>query len=465
MTTPCAAAEQQFYEGLRLLGLGQYAAAEAAFRGALQLAPGLAEAHANLGFLLDREGRWPEAEASYRQALAINPGQVQTIINLGALLESETRFSEALEAYRQALALDPESPAAWSNLGVLLTCMKQETEAEHCLRTALELAPDYRKASFNLAHLLLRQGRYEEGWLRMESRDWYEQIQKHLGMPRWQGEPLAGKSILIGLEAGHGDMIQFCRFGQRLKEQGARRLSILCHPPLKGLFQQLAGIDDVIAVGDPDPGALWDYWTPPLSQPFYLNTRLDTIPADLPYLQAEPDKIARWRAIMGDTGRALRVGLVWKGNSRFENDAHRSLRSLHDLAPLGELPGIRYFSLQKGGGEDEATSPAAPFPIVPLGSQIADFSDAAAIIVNLDLVITVDTAYAHLAGALGRPCWVMLPDYKTDWRWLAGRTDSPWYPGVMRLFRQDSSGTWGPVIARLQADLADFGCNAGSRTA
>jgi Tfp pilus assembly protein PilF len=456
MTIPSVSAERLFYEAVRVMNLGDFAAAEVAFREALQLAPPLSEAHANLGFLLDKQGRSAEAEASYHQALALAPRQVQTHINLGALLVSQKRFAEAEAAYREALAIDPASLAAWSNLGVLLASLKQEAEAERCYRTALALAPDYRKASFNLAYLLLRQGRYEEGWLRMESRDWYEQIQKHLGIPRWQGEPLAGKSLLIGLEAGHGDMIQFCRFGKQLKALGASRVSVLCHPPLKALFQHLANIDDAIAVGDPDPGIAWDFWSPPLSLPFHLNTRLKSVPADLPYLHATPAKIAHWRAIMGDTGTALRVGLVWKGNPRFENDADRSLRSLRDLAPLGEQSGIRYFSLQKGAGEDETASAVAPFPITALGADIVDFSDTAAIMMNLDLVIAVDTAAAHLAGALGRRCWVMLPDYKTDWRWLAERTDSPWYPEVMRLFRQDSSGTWEPVIAEIKNALTEL---------
>lgn len=432
------------------------AAAENGFRRVLQLAPTLSEAHANLGYLIDRQGRKREAEACYRQALVFAPMQVQTYINLGALLEAQQRFGEAEAAYQSALAIDPKSPAAWSNLGVLLSGMKQDTEAERCFRHALELAPDYRKASFNLAHLLLRQGRYEEGWRRMESRDWYAQIEKLLGMARWHGEALTGKAILIGLEAGHGDMIQFCRFGKQLKVLGARRVSVLCHPPLKNLFQHLAGIDEAIAFGDPDPGIAWDVWTPPLSLPYYLGTRLDTIPAELPYLQAAPDKVAHWRAVIGDSGDALRVGLVWKGNPRFENDACRSLRSLADLAPLGDVAGIRYFSLQKGAGEEEAASTVASFAITPLGADIADFSDTAAIMMNLDLVISVDTAAAHLAGALGRRCWVLLPDYKTDWRWLTGRSDSPWYPGVMRLFRQDASGTWAPVIAELKYALADL---------
>lgn len=456
MTTPSIAAEQLFHDAVCRMEEGDAAGAEAGFRQSLEAAPGLSEAHANLGFLLDGQGRHHEAEVHYRQALALDPAQVQTYINLGALLEGRRRFAEADAAYRTALSLAPESSAAWSNLGVLMDARHREAEAERCLRSALAFAPGNRQAAFNLAHILLRQGRYEEGWRHLEARDWYTRIEKHLGMPRWQGEPLAGKAILIGLEAGHGDMIQFCRYGRQLKQLGASRVSVLCHPPLKPLFEHLAGIDEAIAVGDPDPGIAWDFWSPPLSLPFYLNTRVDSIPADLPHLRGAPDKIARWREVIGDSGDALRVGLVWKGNPRFSNDAARSLGSLNDLAPLGQVPGVRFFSLQKGAGEDETASAVAPFPIVALGADITDFSDTAAIMMNLDLVISVDTAAAHLAGALGQRCWVLLPDYKTDWRWLAGRSDSPWYPGVMRLFRQDASGTWAPVVAEIKQALAEL---------
>lgn len=454
MTAASPAIEALFLDATRIMGEGDLAAAEKAFRRVLHSAPELSEAHANLGYLLDIQGHPDAAEASYRQALTLAPTQAQTHINLGALLDAQGRYDEAEASYHSALTIDPESLAAWSNLGVLHASRKQEAAAEHCFRVALEMAPDYRKAAFNLALLLLRQGRYAEGWQQLETRDWYEPIQKFLKLPRWQGESLAGKAILIGLEAGHGDMIQFCRYGRTLRALGASRISILCHPPLKTLFQQLAGIDEILAVGDPLPDSTWDYWTPPLSLPHYLNTRLDTIPAELPYLQATPEKIAHWQKIIGNPGPGKRVGLIWKGNPRFENDAHRSLRSLADLAPLGQVPGLRFFSLQKGAGEDETEAP--PFPITALGKAISDFSDTAAIMMHLDLIISVDTAAAHLAGALGRPCWVMLPDHKTDWRWLDQRKDSPWYPEVMRLFRQNCDQRWEPVLTELSDALADW---------
>lgn len=277
------------------------------------------------------------------------------------------------------------------------------------------------------------------------------QLDRELGIPRWCGEPIAGKSILIGVEAGYGDMIQFCRLAGELKERGAARVSVLCHPPLKRLFRRLDGLDEVLAVGDQAPGNPWDYWCPPLSLPHLCGIRLDSIPAHLPYLSAAPELVEKWAGFMDSPDNKLRVGLVWKGNPCFENDRERSLASVNELAPLCDVAGIRYFSLQKGAGEDEAASP--PFPLLHLGSAISDFADTAAIIANLDLLISVDTAVAHLAGALGKPCWAMLPDYKTDWRWLTGREDSPWYPGVMRLFRQGSTGSWSPVISNIKSAL------------
>jgi Flp pilus assembly protein TadD len=446
-------AKSLFNEGTRLISEGDDVAAENAFRKAIQLAPDLAEAHANLGLLLDQQGHYNKAESFYRRAIELMPGQMQIHLNFGAMLVKQKRFSEAEAAYREALALDPQYPGTWSNLGVLLACMKREVEAEKCYRSAMALSPGHCNALFNLAYLLLRQGRYEEGWRCLEARDWYAPLENYLRLPRWQGESLEGKSLLIGYEAGHGDMIQFCRYATLIKKVGAAQVSILCHPGLKTLFTSLLGVDEVIAFNEPLPKHNWDYWVPPLSLPVQFSTRLDTIPADLPYLNAEPAKIRHWAGIMGCQKKELRIGLVWKGNPRFENDADRSLVSLDDLASLGEVAGVRYYSLQKGPGEDEAATPPYPLSLMDLGSRIADFSDTAAIMMNLDLVISVDTAAAHLAGSLGKPCWVLLPEYKTDWRWLTNHRDSPWYPDVVRLFRQKEVGDWATVIAEVKAEL------------
>ncbi len=456
-------AESLFFEANRHQADGDADRAEACFREAIGLLPDFAEAHANLGLLLDRAGRQGEAEHHYLHSLACNPDVGQTHLNLGVLLAHQKRFAEAELVYRRALALIPNSPAAWSNLGVLQACRKQQVEAERSFRRAIELDANYKLASFNFSYLLLRQGRFEEGWRCLEARNGYVQLESLLTFPRWHGEPLLGKSLLIGVEAGHGDMIQFSRYAAVLKAQGAVRIALICHPALKALFSTLDGVDSVIALDEPLPPAIWDFWTPLLSIPFHCQTRLDSIPATLPYLRAERTKAEFWASRMSrdcgrDCGRestpeALRIGLLWKGNPRFENDADRSLPNLKILASLGALAGVRFFSLQKGAGEEDAAHPPASLALVNLGAEIADFADTAAIVENLDLVICVDTAVAHLAGAMGKACWVLLPDYKTDWRWLTERSDSPWYPGVMRLFRQPRMGDWATVLGEVRASL------------
>jgi hypothetical protein len=318
----------------------------------------------------------------------------------------------------------------------------------------MSLDDSYATARFNLSYLLLRQGRFEEGWYCLEARNWYDALAAYHSCPRWQGEELSGKSLLIGFEAGHGDMIQFCRYATVLKAQGVSRITMICHPALKTLFTTLDGADTVISYDEKIPVSGWDFWTLPLSIPHYCKTRIDSIPAALPYLQALPDKIAKWESIL--PADDIRVGLVWKGNPKFENDADRSIPGLNLLSTLWAVADVRFISLQKGAGEDEAGHPPAGMSLIHFGSGIEDFADAAAIVASLDLVICVDTAIAHLAGALGKPCWVLLPDYKTDWRWLTGRTDSPWYPRVMRLFRQAEMGNWTAVIAEVAVALERF---------
>ena len=448
-------AEALFFAGNRLRADGQSARAEQCWREAIGLLPDFAEAHANLALLLDQCGLKIEAERHYRHALACHPDDGQTQLNLAVMLAGQKRFAAAQTAYRDALRLLPESAVVWSNLGVLQACMKHEDDAERSYRRAIELDPDYALAQFNFSYLLLRQGRYEEGWRRLEARNWYALLEDYFDCPRWQGEALDGKSVLIGVEAGQGDMIQLCRYAAVLKSRGASAVTLLCQPALKTLFLTAAGVDAVIAINEAVPKSGWGLWTPPFSIPFHCQTRLDNIPARLPYLAADPHRVACWSARLAHGGAPgeLRVGLCWKGSASFENDDQRSLPALDVLAPLGAVAGVRFFSLQKGVGEDQAAQPPAGLPLVNLAPQLSDFSDTAAIIENLDLVISVDTAVAHLTGALGKRCWLLLPDYKTDWRWLTERSDSPWYPGVMRLFRQRAMGDWTSVVGELVAAL------------
>ena len=458
---PYTLAESLFFQGTDMLIAGDSVGAESAFRLALQSDWDFAEAHANLGLLLDLQERWTEGEEHYRKALRLSPLQTQTYLNFGAMLMKQKRHGEAEAVFRKALAIDPDSPGAWSSLGVLLACIKEEEAAEYCYRSAMVIAPDYRKAGFNLAYLLLRQGRYQEGWTYLESRDWYRPLEERLMFPRWQGEALKGKALLIGFEAGHGDMIQFCRYATQAKRIGASRVAILCQPGLASLFTRLSGVDETISINGPWPSTGFDYWTPALSLPRLFGTTLDTIPADVPYLSAEPERISYWADVIGPAD--LRVGLVWKGNPRFENDPDRSLPSLQTLSPLIEVQGVRYFCLQKVTPAEDAEGDSELPWLVNLGARIGDFADTAAIVMNLDLVITVDTAVAHLTGALAKPCWVLLPDYKTDWRWLTGREDSPWYPGVMRLFRQSQACNWATVVDQVCLALRSLATNRSDK--
>jgi hypothetical protein len=238
------------------------------------------------------------------------------------------------------------------------------------------------------------------------------------------------------------------------KTQGARHITLVCHPALKRLLLTLASVDQVMAFDEDIAKAESDYWTPLLSAPYYCQTRADSIPADIPYLYADDALIQQWTARLPKAD--LRVGLVWRGNPKFENDADRSLPSLAALSALWQVAGISFISLQKGAAEDEARQQRPGFPLIDLGSQMTDFADAAAIIVNLDLVICVDTAMAHLAGALGKPCWVLLPAYMTDWRWLSQGSKSAWYPQGMRLFRQTEAGNWRSVVQELAEALTLF---------
>ena len=428
------------------MAAGDVAGAAACFLRALALEPLHGPARANLGYLKERQGALAEAEFHYLQAIALMPDHAQLYQNLGVLLLREKRFAECESAMRTAVEVGPESASAWCQLGVLLACTHRESEGEECYRQALTLDPEHARTRFNLSYLLLRQARFAEGWKMLDARWLFDSVPQSFDCPFWAGEPLEGKSVIVCLEAGHGDMIHFIRYVTQLK---AARIAVLCQPGLKRLFATLAGVDEVYALGEQVPED-WDFWTRAMRLPGLFGTELDSIPAPIPYLSAQPKLVRHWRGQLPQQG--LRVGLAWKGNPNFENDADRSLPSLMTLAPLAAVS-AHFVSLQKGTGEEEALRPPAGMSLHAIGPQLGDFADTAAVIANLDLVISVDTAVAHLAGAMGKPCWLLLPDYRCDWRWMTGRDDSPWYPS-MRLFRQPPGGGWAPVIAAVAAALA-----------
>jgi len=451
-------AQSAFLQGVREQTDGDTRAAQLSFRRALMLQPDLAEAWSNLGMLMEDEGQLDEAAACYQKALHCDASLYAAHLNLATLQAQRRQFTDAEASYRQAIALRPDDPAVWSNLGAMLTCMRREDDAQACLTHALRLRPDYDKARFNLGYLWMRQGRLSEGLLCNESRPFPTVLQGKLGLTRWSGDSLTGRSLLIATDAAHGDLIHMVRYVPLLKAMGASRVAIWGQPALKTWLTTAEGLDRYIAFDEPFAPAEWDRWAPLMSLPFLCGSTLDTIPARLPYLQADPGQMAR-RATQGlarDAGGLLRVGLVWRGNPLHENDAQRSLSSLAALAPLWRVPGVRFFSLQSGAGSEEALCPPHGQPLEALAEPLGDFAQTAAVVANLDLLIGVDTSMVHLAGALGKPVWVLLSDYKADWRWMNERTDSPWYPDVMRLFRQDASGQWAPVIEQVAQALAEL---------
>ena len=460
-TEALAEADAPYQKGLQALSEGNDALAEQCFRETLAQHPDHTAAVVNLAYVLNKRGLLSEAENHLWHAVQLAPQCAEAFLNLGALLTMSKRYKEAEEICTKAILLQAQSPQSWSNLGVLYARLKREAEAEQCHRTAMGLSADHAMSRFNLSYLLLRQGRYEEGWQCLEARQWYSSIESALSCPRWRGESLTGKSLLITYEAGHGDMIHFIRYANVLRQQQPMTIDLVCHPALKSLFSEQQDIDHVFALDEALPTKGWDFWAPPLSLPFHCKTRLDTIPNRIPYLFASREKIAAWAPKLPNDGP--RVGLVWKGNPSFENDADRSLPSLNTLVPLGKIGHLRFISLQKGAGEEEAASDlSGDMRISTLGPQLRDFADTAAVISQLNLVISVDTAVAHLAAALGVPCWILLPAHLTDWRWLKDRSDSPWYPGVVRLFRQKTEGNWDSVVNDLHASLTlTFPANGG----
>jgi Flp pilus assembly protein TadD len=447
-------AERLYFEGNAHLAARDRVGAEACFRGALSLAPLLAEAHANLGWVLAEDGAVDEAEACYRRAIALSSRHVSIRLNFGAFLARLKRFEAAEHVYLAAIDVEPAGAQAWSNLAALYAQMKRFDDAEACCRKSLSLDPRYDKARINLAYLCLRQGRFEEGLEHYESRGWQARLGETAACPRWQGKSLAHQSILVGHEAGYGDAIQFSRYVSRLKRLGARRVTLTAPRPLIELFRSLEGVDAVLPLGEPLADPRFDCWTSLMSLPFHFRTRLDSIPDRLQYLRADAAAIERWKQRL--PAASLRIGLVWRGNPNFENDADRSIGDASALRVLAGVPGARFISLQKGASREELEAISEPLALLHLGDEVADFSDTAAIVAQLDLVISVDTAVAHLAGALGKPCWLLLPSHMTDWRWLSDRADSPWYPRVMRLFTQPADGDWSSVLASVRAELTRF---------
>ena len=434
--------------------------AMAGYDRALSLKPDYAEAHSNRGTVLHDLHRFEEALVSYDRALALRPDFAEALSNRGNALQELHRFEEALEEYQRAYGLRQDFAEAYSNCGNALRELDRFEEALASFERAIALRPDFAEAHFNAAHCLLLTGDLGRGWKQYEWRWLTDQLNsegRNFAQPQWTGsDEIAGKTILLHAEQGLGDTLQFCRYVPRVTARGARVIFEV-QKPLVALMRTLSSGTEVIAKGDPLPA--FDMHCPLLSLPLAFNTELDTIPGETRYLSSDAAKRDGWRARLGPHGQP-RVGLVWAGDprKRLPNahliDRQRSV-TFDSLAPLLDVADCEFVSLQKG---EDAIAQLRSSPlrhrIIDWSSDFHDFSDTAALIDNLDLVIAVDTSVAHLAGALGKPLW-LLNRYNTCWRWLLDRDDSPWYPSV-RQFRQDKSRSWDPVIGRVAAALRDY---------
>ncbi|HZZ01995.1 tetratricopeptide repeat protein [Paraburkholderia sp.] len=436
--------------GTALSKLGRYDEALACYQNALSLDPQSAETHFNAANAYNAQGDHVAAIASFERALALRGDYAEAHINLGSLIGKLGDYAGAEVQYRRAVALKP-NPTNLVCLGGSLGAQGRLDEEEGFYRHALALDPNYADAHQNLAWLLLKRGDYRQGWAEYAKR-WrksdYEAIVVP-GVAEWHGEPLDGRRVLVVGEQGFGDHFQFLRYARVLEQLGAT-VDICVREPLLPLVERIPGVHRAFS-GTPD--GQYDFWVPMMSVPSCVGTELSTIPAKVPYIFADKAKIKAWRKRMDAAGKSKRkVGLVWSGSPTFGNDRYRSM-ALADLGALSELENVAWYALQKGPAHAQLEDAPEAFRAHDFTADLTNFDDTAALIMNLDLVIAVDTGVAHLAAALGKPVWVLLPA-NSDWRWLEERSDSPWYP-AMKLFRQTTLGNWAPVVKRVSEELRD----------
>ena len=446
-------AEAHSNRAVALNGLGRPEEAVAAYERALALKPDFLDALNGLGIALEALGRSKAALTIYDRALAVEPNMWELHFNRGNALRGLNRPDEALAAYDRGLALGPASPGVLANRAVALQSLLRLDEALADCEAAAAMDPTHVDAQWNKALLLLLTGEYRAGWRQYEWR-WRQASFVNAGPPpagpKWLGlTPLAGKRLLLINEQGFGDTLQMMRYANLAAEQGAAVLMIV-EPALVELAGSVKGVEQVLTGGEP---IAYDFWCPMMSLPLAFRTTLDTIPHETPYIAAPEAARAAWMARLGERRRP-RVGLAWSGRASHGNDANRSV-PLATLAPLLEAE-AEFISLQTDYREADRAFLAADGRIADYSAELKSFGDTAGLIEALDLVITVDTSVAHLAGALGKPLRVMLP-FSPDFRWGLGSSETPWYP-TARLLRQTARGDWAPVV---EAALSDVRALAG----
>lgn len=436
--------------GVALAAQGRYDQAVAAFQTALSQRPQYPEALNNLDHALAQQGKLAEAAAVSRQVVAMHPDSAEAHNRLAIELARAGGLEESVLAAEKAVSLRADFAEGHSTLGTSLQKLGRWEQAMAAQQRALALKPDLAEAHFNLSLIYLVQGDVQRGW---QEHEWRWQVVKPV-LPEplfsqlmWDGGDLAGRRILLHPEGGYGDTIQFVRYAPLVAQRGGK-VVLGCVAELRRLLETLEGVEELAITGSSMPR--FDVHCPLLSLPRLLKTTLQNIPAQVPYLRADAAQSGRWRAKLPAGKEPLKVGLTWAGRPEFEDDRNRSIPLTH-LAPLGQVEGVWFCSLQKGPGARQVDSLPAGFEVMDSSADLNDFADTAALIDNLDLVIAVDTAAAHLAGALAKPTWVLLPKVP-DWRWMLNRQDTPWYP-TMRLFRQERAGDWDTPIQRIAAAL------------
>jgi len=433
--------------------------AASSYRAAIEADSAAAGAWSSLGYALGQVGELVDAEAACRRALALRPDWPDALVNLSAVLKRQHDLEAAEEQCRRAIAIDPSHAPAHVSLGLIRQERDDARGAEACYRRAIELDPRLPSARYDLGAVQLLLGNYAEGFALVESRfDAFAQtyasgVRASLAADtgrRWNGEPLAGRRLLVWSEQGLGDSVMMLRFLPMLRPAGAAHVTFSCEPELRRIAQSIAGIDAVV---DADRHAVlpeFDVHCPMMSLPFCLRIGCDSVPSANPYIVVPADATSQFAARLPHP-EGIRVGVAWAGSPTLRDDAQRSVRPL-DLAAWSRVSGVQWVSLQKGAAAAQIVQWEGP--IVDVMEGCRDLLDTAALIANLDLVVSVDTAVVHLAGAMGKPVW-LLNRAGSEWRWGLGADRSPWYPSL-RIFRQRQSFDWRPVVDEIAGELNRF---------
>ncbi len=399
---------------------GRFADAAGLYEQVLVSCPGSAPSWSALGTTYQERGQFDQAIACYRKAIAADPHFPAGHMNLGTALAEIDRYDEAIECYRQALRMQPDFYEAWNNIGNAYLDLGEPKEALHAYQRAITIRPDFPDGHWNKSLLLLLEGRYEEGFAEYEWR-WlrFKEFRRNLRQPLWDGSDLEGRTLVVHAEQGFGDTLQFARYLPLAAAKNGRVL-VECQVELKAVLQSVAGPERIYAQSEPLPE--FHLQIPVMSLPLAFGTTMETIPQGVPYLKADADRVAFWRKRLAGDRRGFRVGLSWAGRHSHKRDRQRSC-PLPALAPLGAVPGVVFYSLQKWKAARPDGAPG-DWALVDYTADLIDFADTAALMENLDLIIGVDTAIVHLAGALARPVWTLLA-FNNDWRWLRGARIRP----------------------------------------